>query len=113
VTYRKLLIVNNNILLTKLKRYGITGISLEVIKSYLEGKYQRVIPLTLFEIGEIMVSHRDQYLVHCFFYINDLPSTINDNAEIILFADDISTIITSRNPMNFKSSVNKNFQGIN
>jgi hypothetical protein len=42
-------------------------------------------------------------------YINDLPKTINDNAEIILFADDTSIIITSLNSINFKSSVNEVF----
>jgi hypothetical protein len=35
--------VNRNILLTKLEFYGITGTSLKLIKSYLEGRYQRVI----------------------------------------------------------------------
>jgi hypothetical protein len=35
--------VNNNILLTKLEFYGIKRTSLKLIKSYLEGRYQRVI----------------------------------------------------------------------
>jgi hypothetical protein len=35
--------VNHNILITKLEFYGITGTSLRLVKSYLEGKYQRVI----------------------------------------------------------------------
>jgi hypothetical protein len=46
-------------------------------------------------------------------YINDLSETTNDNAEIVLFADDTGVIITSLNPINFKSSVNKFFQDIN
>jgi hypothetical protein len=46
------------------------------------------------------------------FYINNLLKTINDNAEIVLFADDTSVIITSLNPINLKSSVNKVFQEI-
>jgi hypothetical protein len=33
--------VNQNILLTKLEFYGIRGTSLKLIKSYLEGRYQR------------------------------------------------------------------------
>jgi hypothetical protein len=47
--------VNHNILLTKLEFYGITGTSLKLIKSYLEGRYQRVIliiPLTPVQTGE-------------------------------------------------------------
>jgi hypothetical protein len=35
--------VNHNILLTKLEFYGITGITLKLIKSYPEGRYQRVV----------------------------------------------------------------------
>jgi hypothetical protein len=48
------------------------------------------------------VSHRDEYLVHCFSYsINDLPKIVNDNSEVVLYADDTSLIITSLNPTNF------------
>ena len=42
-TYRKLLTVLITFLLTKLKFYGITRTSYNVIKSYLEGRYQRVV----------------------------------------------------------------------
>jgi hypothetical protein len=36
--------VNRNILLTKLEFYGVTGTTLKLMKSYLEGRYQKVIP---------------------------------------------------------------------
>jgi hypothetical protein len=35
--------VNHNILLTKLEFYGVTGTNLKLIKSYMEGRYQKVI----------------------------------------------------------------------
>jgi hypothetical protein len=35
--------INHNILLAKLEFYGITGVTYSLIKSYLEGRYQRVV----------------------------------------------------------------------
>ena len=35
--------VNYNILLTNLEFYGITGITYKLLKSYLKGRYQRVV----------------------------------------------------------------------
>jgi hypothetical protein len=62
-----------------------------------------------------MGSHRDQYWNHCFFllYINDLPKSINNNAKVLLFADDTSIIINSLNQTEFEDSASKIFQSIN
>jgi hypothetical protein len=46
-------------------------------------------------------------------YINDLPKIANDKAEVVLYADDTSIIITSFNPTNFTNSANKILQDIN
>jgi hypothetical protein len=46
-------------------------------------------------------------------YINDLPKTVNDNAEVVLYADDTIIIITSLNPTDFTNSANKILQDIN
>ena len=45
--------VNHNILLTKLEFYGITGITYKLIKSCLQGRYQREVinPLACVQIG--------------------------------------------------------------
>jgi hypothetical protein len=50
--------VNHNILLTKLEFYGITGTTPKLIKSYMEGRYQKMIldgniPNSNSEWGEI------------------------------------------------------------
>jgi hypothetical protein len=116
--------INNNTLLTKLEFCGVTGTTFKLIKSYLEGRYQKVIldgNLSNFysEWGEIR---------HCvpqgsilgpllfLLYINDLPQIVNDNAEVVLYADDTSDtsiIITSPNPTNSTNSANKILQDIN
>jgi hypothetical protein len=46
-------------------------------------------------------------------FINDLPKSKNDNAEMILFADDTSITVTSPNPIKFENNVNKVFHNIN
>jgi hypothetical protein len=40
-------------------------------------------------------------------YINYLPKIANDNAEVVLYVDDTSIIITSFNPTDFTNSANK------
>jgi hypothetical protein len=40
-------------------------------------------------------------------YINDLPKLIHGNAEMLLFADDTSIIVTTPNPIKFVNNVNK------
>jgi hypothetical protein len=42
-----------------------------------------------------------------FLYINDLPKIVNDNAEVVLYWDETSIIITSLNPTDFTKNANK------
>jgi hypothetical protein len=46
-------------------------------------------------------------------YINDLTKIVNDNAEVVLHADDTSIIITSLNPTDFTNSASKILRDIN
>ncbi|GBP59805.1 hypothetical protein EVAR_30074_1 [Eumeta japonica] len=55
----------------KLRHYGVTGRALDLLKSYLSNRVQRV---------DVNV------------YINDLPSLVKDAHEIVLFADDTSLL---------------------
>jgi hypothetical protein len=78
--------VNHNILLFELEFYGITGISLTLIKSYLEGRYQKVIlndnsPDFFSSWG--IIRHgvpQDSILslLLSLIYINDLPKLLKD-----------------------------------
>jgi hypothetical protein len=97
--------VNHNILLTKLEFSGVTGTILKLIKSYLEGGYQKVIldnlPNSNADWGEIRHGvPKGSILGPLLFllYINYLPKIVNDNAEVVLYADNTSIIITSLSP---------------
>jgi hypothetical protein len=46
-------------------------------------------------------------------YINGLSKIVNDNAEVVLYTENTSIIITSLNPTNFTNSANKILQDIN
>jgi hypothetical protein len=66
--------VNHNILLTELELYGVTGRTLQLIKSYLEGRYQKVVldnnyPDSASYWGEVRHGvPQGSILVHCFSY---------------------------------------------
>jgi hypothetical protein len=92
--------ITHNILLTQLEFYGVTGTTLKLIKSYLEGRYQKVIldnlPNSNSNWGEIRHGvPQGSILGPLFFllYINNLPKLVTDNAEVALDADDTSMII--------------------
>jgi len=94
--------VNHNILLTKLEFYGISGIATQLMRSYLNDRYQRIVikdNKTSRQTSEWeLVKHGvppGSILCPLLFlvYINDLSRTINSVAELILFADDMSILI--------------------
>jgi hypothetical protein len=105
--------VNHDILLSKLNFYGITGNAYEWIKPYLRNRFQRVetknenpnykIPSDwgVIKYGVPQGSILGPLLF--FLYVNDLSKTINGNSKPVLFADDISVIVTSSKLEDFLS----------
>jgi hypothetical protein len=103
--------------------YGIKGTTQKRTRSYLRGRYQRVI---LYINGSKCCSAwkekqynvefpRALYLVQCFFYYTLLTyqKTISDLSKPVLFADDTSILILDKDPANFRIKIDKLLKVIN
>jgi len=106
--------VNHNILLSKLEFYGITDKANNLIKSYLNDRYQRVIIKNNYSKNCLSDWRKvkqgvpqGSILGPLFFllYINDLPGIIRDISKPTIFADDTSIIFTHSNYVNFKNEI--------
>ena len=106
--------VNHDILLSKMEFYGIIGKANNLIKSYLQNRYQRVQikkdSLNYCSDWELITDGVPQgsILGPLFFllYINDLPNTISDLATPILFADNTSLIISNPDSSQLEKDIN-------
>ena len=106
--------VNHNILLSKLKHYGINGKVLKWFKSYLSQRSQTVSIGSEFsdfkniDIGVPQGSILGPLLF--IIYINSLPEHIN--CKVVMYADDTSLLLSSKDPKNLEHMLNYNLNNI-
>jgi hypothetical protein len=112
--------INHAVLLEKLKFYGVSGKFYNLVKSYLDERYQKVI-ISYNNGIESTWEKRKQGITQgsilgpIFFliYINDLPKLAPTETKILLYADDTSITVTSPNLENYETQINKIFRDIN
>jgi len=112
--------INHAVLLEKMKFYGVSGKFYNLVKSYLDGRYQKVIlshnngiESTWEKIKQGVPQGSILGPIFLLIYINDLPYLASIGTKILLYADDTSIIVTSPNMENFEIKINNIFEDIN
>ena len=109
--------VNHGILVGKLEFYGISGKFLTFIQSYFRGRYKKLLIDKINAYDN--VCSRWKKVTNGVLYglilgpllflinINDLPKITDNDAEVVLFADDTGIIVTNSNRGGLQTALNK------
>jgi hypothetical protein len=103
-----------------LKYYGVSGKFYNLVKSYVDGRYQKAIlsrnndiESTWKEVNQGVQQGSILGPILFPFYINDLSKLASIGTKILPYTDDTSIIVTSPNLETFKEQSDKIFQDIN
>lgn len=116
--------VNHKLLLSKLESYGVRGIPLNLIKSYLSNRKQRTQITRISKLTKINTEYYSDFReIHTgvpqgsilgpllfLIYINDLPRITHH--PMVLFADDSTVIIKRDIPQNYEIDINLTLKNI-
>jgi len=112
--------INHTMLLEKMKFYRVSGKFYNLIKSYLDGRYQKVVlshsngsESTWEKIRQGVPQGSILGPVLFLIYINDLPNLASTGTKTLLYADDASIIVTRSNLENFETKIDNIFGDIN
>jgi len=103
-----------------MKFYGVSGKFYNLVKSYLDGRYQKVIlshnngiESTWKKIKQGVPQGSILGPIFFLICINDLPNLASIGTKILLYADDTGIIVTSPNLENFETKIYGIFGDIN